>query len=409
MSGTWSKDLRADLRNVFVEEWSPYTGALALVLVVIALMMGGMFWGVFGGLRLWGDWFNEFIGMNALLGVSPRLDSPLMHRISLMDITLVIGALCAALLSAQFRINRAPKAEYLRGAFGGTLLGIGASLAGGCTVGGFFTPLVFSSPTGWVMCVGLLIGSVIGLKLLLWSMEFMTWGNETSPPLAASETFTRIYPYLGVGVLIAIIAWASSWYLSDDKMLVQRGIIILGGFSIGFILHRSRLCFSRAIREPLMTGEGSMTKGLILAIAVGSVLASILFQREAVDPYMAIPARFWVGSLMGGVIFGIGMIFAGGCGSGSLWRLGEGHLKLYIAVFFFAWSGATFNSIVQRWDLLTAEMNFDLIEVSKLGYQAFWPVMVGGWPMTYAITGVILAAWYVAVCYNETTDKLTVV
>ncbi|MDT8281616.1 MAG: YeeE/YedE thiosulfate transporter family protein [Gammaproteobacteria bacterium] len=30
-----------------------------------------------------------------------------------------------------------------------------------------------------------------------------------------------------------------------------------------------------------------------------------------------------------------GMVFAGGCASGSLWRVGEGHLKLVVAVIFF--------------------------------------------------------------------------
>ena len=42
---------------------------------------------------------------------------------------------------------------------------------------------------------------------------------------------------------------------------------------------------------------------------------------------------FWLGALLGGVLFGIGMVIAGGCGAGSLWRAGEGHIKLWVAVF----------------------------------------------------------------------------
>ncbi|MBC8520041.1 MAG: YeeE/YedE family protein [Gammaproteobacteria bacterium] len=409
MQDSWISGLRDDLNKAFVEEWSPYFGALALIAVVVALMTSGLFWSVYGGLHLWGNWFNELVGLNALLNASPKLEDPLMHRISLLDITLVLGAFTAALLSRQFRINRAPKAEYFRGAVGGILMGIGATLAGGCTVGGFFTPLIFSSPAGWTMGAGLLIGAFIGLKILLWSLEAITWGNDAPMPRGASRSLTRIYPFVGVLVFLLIIAWASSWYLSGEKMLVQRGIVILCGFALGFILHRSRFCFSRAIREPLMTGEGAMTKATILAIAVGALLASILFQRGQLDPYLAIPATFWLGSGLGGVIFGIGMILAGGCASGSLWRMGEGHLKLWVVVFFFAWSGATFGTVVKKWDLMTAEMNLDLIEVTKVGQQAFLPDLLGGWSAAYAVTGLLLTLWYVAVRYNETTEKFTVI
>jgi hypothetical protein len=130
-------------------------------------MISGQFWGIFGGLKLWGDWFNNLIGLGPLLGVKPELESPLSHRMSLMNAALIFGAFAAALLSRQFALNRAPNLEYVWGAMGGTLMGIGAALAGGCTTGGFFTPVIHSSPAGWAMWAGLLIGAVIGLKLLL--------------------------------------------------------------------------------------------------------------------------------------------------------------------------------------------------------------------------------------------------
>jgi uncharacterized membrane protein YedE/YeeE len=113
-------------------------------------------------------------------------------------------------------------------------------------------------------------------------------------------------------------------YSGSDEKLVYRAVIVLAGFAIGFIMHRSRLCFARAFREPFMTAEGDMTKAVILALAIGMPIAALLFQKKVIDPYIAIPATFWIGSLVGGVIFGIGMIFAGGCASGSLWRMGEG-------------------------------------------------------------------------------------
>jgi uncharacterized membrane protein YedE/YeeE len=408
MPASWTKGLKDDFRHLFVQEWSPYLAALVLVGIVIALMVNGLFWGVYGGLRLWGNWFNELIGLNALLGARPRLDNVLLHRISLMNITLLIGAFSAALLSGQFRVNRAPKLEYLWGAMGGTLMGIGATLAGGCTVGGFFTPLVFSSPAGWAMGAGLVIGAWIGLKLLLWTLENIQWGSPAPGPLLAAPGAVRIFPLVGAAVLGMVLLWTVSWYVSGEKTLESRAILVVCGFALGFTLHRSRFCFARVVREPMMTGDGTLTKAMILAIAVGVPMASLLFQKDLIDPFLAIPATFWMGSLLGGIVFGIGMIFAGGCASGSLWRMGEGHLKLWVAGFFFAWGGATFSAILSKWEVMKSEMNLDLVEETKVGIQTHLPAMTGGWGTTYAITAGILLLWYVAVRYNESTQRFTV-
>jgi uncharacterized membrane protein YedE/YeeE len=411
MSGeNGSSWLKADYNSVFVEEWSPYFGAVLLVIIMAVLMGSGLFWGVFGGLKLWGDYFNNLIGLGPLLGVKAELDSPLMHRISLMDITLVLGAFCAAMLSQQFRISRPPNLEFVWGALGGALMGIGATFAGGCTTGGFFIPLTFSSPSGWVMWFGLLIGAIVGLKLLLWTMENITWG--TSAPAVKPAKFKGAYPWIGALVLVGILIWAVSWWGSDNKMEVQRAILIIAGFGIGFVLHRSRFCFSRVFREPFMTGEGEMTKAMILALALGAPVGAVLLAKGTIDPYLAVPTRFWIGSLIGGLTFGIGMIFAGGCASGSLWRVGEGHLKLVVAVFFFGWAGSITSGVLGKLGLSTAEYDLDFMdgmaEVSPLGFQAFMPDLLGGWGWALLVTFALLLVWYLFVRYNESTNKFTV-
>jgi len=405
----WMAGLREDYTRVFVSEWSPYLGAVFLVVVSAVLMLSGLFWGVFGGLKLWGDWINYYLGLAPLLQIkSQALDNPLMHRISLMNIALVVGALAAALLSRQFHINRPPRLEYFTGAFGGTLMGVGAALAGGCTTGGFFTPLMFGSPAGWAMWLGLLGGAFLGLKLLLWFMEHMTWGSTAGPTHPTPPGLKRLYPLFGLAVIGLTVAWVVWWYYSGDERLANRGIVILGGFALGFVLHRSRFCFARVFREPFMTGEGELTKAMILALALGIPVGSLIIQSKVVDPFLAIPASFWLGSLLGGLIFGIGMVFAGGCASGSLWRMGEGHLKLWVAILFFSWAGSTFSGIVKRWDLLTREMNLDLIDVTKVGYQAYWPNLLEGWGWAYVVCGAILLLWYLLVRYNESTERFTV-
>jgi uncharacterized membrane protein YedE/YeeE len=327
---------------------------------------------------------------------------------SLMNINLVLGAFCAALLSRQFAPSRPPRLEYVWAALGGALMGVGAALAGGCTTGGFFNPVLHASPAGWAMWLGLLAGAALGFKALMWTLENITWGTQAPPMLQIPRAVVAIYPLIGWAVALGALAWALLWQYSGSAPLVYRAPIVLAGFAIGFIMHRSRLCFSRAFREPFVTGEGEMTKAVILALAIGLPLAALLFQKKVIDPYSAIPATFWIGSLLGGVIFGIGMIFAGGCASGSLWRMGEGHIKLWVAMFFFAWIGSTASALFKKYGLTALdEDNAEAFERTRLGFQAFMPEMFSSWGAAFAVSASLLLLWYLLVRYNESTEKFT--
>lgn len=402
--------LKQDYKAVFVEPWSAYTGAVMLVIIMAVLMGSGLFWGVFGGIKLWGDYLNNAIGLGGILGIKEQLESPLMHRISLMNITLLLGAWGAALLSRQFHINRPPPLEYIWAALGGILMGIGATLAGGCTTGGFFVPLTFSSASGWAMWAGLLVGAVIGLKLLLWGIEYITWGCTPAPVWPAR--LKKYYPWFGAMIAVLVLIWAVGWWHSGDEKKAARALLVLAGFGIGFVLHRSRFCLSRVFREPFMTAEGEMTKALMLAVALGAPVGAALITIGTIDPYLAIPSRFWLGSMLGGLVFGIGMVFAGGCASGSLWRIGEGHLKLVVAVLFFAWGGSVASAIFGKFGLLTADFDIDFLdgvaEITGLGFQAFMPDLLGRWEYSLILTYGLLVIWYLFVRYNESTSKFTV-
>jgi uncharacterized membrane protein YedE/YeeE len=406
----WLTGFKQDYEAVCVKPWSPYTGGILLVILMAILMGTGLFWGVFAGIKLWGDYLNNAIGLGPMLGISEYLFNPLTHRISLMNITLVLGAFSAALLSRQFHINRPPLLEYLWGAVGGTLMGIGATFAGGCTTGGFFVPLTLSSASGWAMWCGLLVGAVIGLRLLLWTMENITWGMK--PPQVRPARMKKWYPLFGLVVIGAVLYWAFSWWDSDDDMLYARALLIIVGFAIGFVLHRSRFCLSRVFREPFMTAEGEMTKALMVAVALGAPVGAALIAYGPVDAYLVIPTRFWVGSLVGGLVFGVGMVFAGGCASGSLWRVGEGHLKLVVAVFFFAWSGSTASAILHNLGLMETHVDSEFLDgipqISDLGFQAFLPHIFDSWVIALGVTYLILIVWYLFVRYNESTSKFTV-
>jgi len=407
-SGTAWDGFRADYERLFVKEWSPFVGAILLVLVILSLMVSGLVWGIFGGVKFWGDWINNLIGLGPILGIPKELDGFLAHRLSLMNVVLVLGAFSAALLSRQFSINRPPRLEYVWAAIGGSMMGVGAALAGGCTTGGFFNPVLHSSPAGWAMWAGLLLGAALGVKLLLWTLENIEWGMAPPPALNVPHGIRKAYPLAGLLIIVGIVFWATSCYGSCNAQLADRAVILLAGFAIGFIMHRSRLCFARAFREPFVTAEGDMTKAVILALAIGIPIAALLFGKKVIDPYVAIPPTFWIGSLLGGFIFGIGMVFAGGCASGGLWRMGEGHLKLWVAMFFFAWIGSVASALFKMFNITAIDVtNVETFEMTNVGFQAFMPEMIGGWGYALLFGGGLLLLWYALVRYNETTEKFT--
>lgn len=408
INAKWLAGFKSDYDKFFVKKWSSYLGAVLLILVVLGLMINGMVWGVFGGVKFWGDWFNNLIGLGPWLGLPSERGSFWLHSMSLMNITLVLGAFCAALLSRQFNPSRAPKLEYVWAALGGTLMGTGAALAGGCTTGGFFNPVLHASPAGWAMWAGLLAGAAIGFKLMLWTLDNITWGTQAPPAIKVPARVIAAYPLLGWTVALGALAWTLLWFHSNNTPLVYRAPIVIAGFAIGFIMHRARICFSRAFREPFVTGEGEMTKAVILALAIGLPLAALLFQKKVIDPYIAIPATFWIGSLIGGLIFGIGMIFSGGCASGSLWRMGEGHIKLWVSMFFFAWMGSTASALLKRFNITSIdEDNVAAFDRTAIGFQAYMPDMFSSWGVTFLISAGLLLLWYGLVRYNESTEKFT--
>jgi uncharacterized membrane protein YedE/YeeE len=396
----------------FTRSWSPYAGAIMILLLCLGLMQQGLFWGVFGGLKLWGDHLNSFIGLAPLLGISDDLPDPFMHRISLMNIVLFIGALSAALISRQFRINRPPPLEYVWGAGGGIFMGLGSTLAGGCTVGGFLTPAMFSSPAGWTMWAGLLVGVVVGLKLLFWTFEHVTWGM-TAPAARSRRPLLPYFPVIGWLLMAAVFAWSVTWALSDDRFESNRAFLLAAVFLIGFAMHRSRFCVSRSLREPFMTAEGEMSKAVMLLLLLGIPAGSLFLQQGNVDPYLAIPATFWLGSLVGGILFGVGMIFAGGCASGSIWRAAEGNLKLVVVLFFFAWSGSLFCAIFDRLGIMTPDYDIDFMdgipEITAVGFQAYFPDIFNGWAVAYILPLILIIIWYLLVNYNEKKKHYTVV
>jgi uncharacterized membrane protein YedE/YeeE len=127
--------------------------------------------------------------------------------------------------------------------------------------------------------------------------------------------------------------------------------LIVGGL-IGFILQRGRFCMNSAFRDTIFIKDFTMFHAYLLALVV------MLIGSQAANDlglFHLKPQSFYpLANIIGGYIFGLGIVLAGGCGSGITYRVGEGQLASWFAVFgFFLGIGATTNGILKPlYDLL---------------------------------------------------------
>jgi len=390
-------------------EWDASVTGLLVGFFSVLMMAWWRPWGIVGALRNWGDW--AMYGLGSLFGAESGVfqyytDAPesiLLDSGSVIGIGFLLGAFVSACLGKEFALRVPPYREMAKAVIAGILMGIGAALAGGCNIGGFYNAVGNLAANGFAMMLGLIFGVILGLKLLYLEMEHIAWGSGGAKTFDPPEVCK---PWIGLAAL-AILCWMAYRYTGSDDAAAASlsGIILLAG-AIGYAMQRGRWCMVQGFREPHMTGDCTMAKSVMLSIVVVALGAAVLKYQVPVraDGESILAANSYVrgtfgwGGVVGGFLFGIGAMFAGGCGSGTLWRVGEGQVKLMIVVPFFAIT----NSIFVAW---FRDNDFEANGV--FGKSIYLPDVMG-YGGALLLIGVILAVWYVVVTWNEETNKLVV-
>ena len=138
------------------------------------------------------------------------------------------------------------------------------------------------------------------------------------------------------GIICALAVLAFGWYLSGGN--VRLGLFWMFGILFGVVLQRSRFCFTAAFRDPWLTGSTSLTRAALVAFALGTIgFTAIKFAASGTEANLNMAGVSPIGLplLLGSFMFGIGMVLAGGCASGTLMRVGEGFTQQMIALVFF--------------------------------------------------------------------------
>lgn len=106
---------------------------------------------------------------------------------------------------------------------------------------------------------------------------------------------------------------------------------LLLGFSAGFIMHRADYCIAGMFRDLFLFRSVLKLRTLVLLVVSSMVLFELARQFGLLPIY---PFRIGSPSLanvIGGFLFGIGMVLAGGCVVGSLYKMGAGSMLSAVA------------------------------------------------------------------------------
>jgi uncharacterized membrane protein YedE/YeeE len=110
--------------------------------------------------------------------------------------------------------------------------------------------------------------------------------------------------------------------------------VIISGFIIGiffgWILQRGRVCFNTGIRDPLVFRDFSILKGIFFAISLSMITFGILQLTGITTPNPK--PLIWPNQLVGGFIFGMGMVLAAACASGVTYKTGEGIMTAFMGL-----------------------------------------------------------------------------
>jgi hypothetical protein len=104
---------------------------------------------------------------------------------------------------------------------------------------------------------------------------------------------------------------------------------LIAGLAAGIVFQRSQFCFAAAFRDLYRKRDRRVLLGLASALAVGSAGYMLVFGAWIPEPSLYRPDTAHIAPvgwhlLLGGAIFGFGMVLGGGCITGHLFRFGEG-------------------------------------------------------------------------------------
>jgi uncharacterized protein len=174
-------------------------------------------------------------------------------------------------------------------------------------------------------------------------------------------------------------------------------------FAFGAIAQRTHFCTMGAISDLFNIGDTQRVRQWALAAGLAMIGFALLASTGQIDPANTLYASsrwLWLSALVGGLLFGFGMVLASGCGSKTLVRVGAGNLKSLVVLVVLGVSAfATLKGITAVVRVATVDrVAVDLAQGAGLpGLLATWGLAKAqAWLWPGLVLGGALAVWALA-------------
>ncbi|MDR3560035.1 MAG: selenium metabolism membrane protein YedE/FdhT [Negativicutes bacterium] len=379
--------LKRYYQRIVADFWDQ-RGVVVALGILSALYFGsiGVVWAVTGEFTRWGahilQWLGADVSSYSYLQIIAFTGTPLTRIDGIMIIGMFVGAFSSALFGQNFKIRVPRWPRLLQGLLGGVIAGFGTRLAMGCNLAALFTGIPQFSIHAWLFTLGTIIGTYFGVKATLSSLlKGEPKVVAVSAPMGQVENpfYYRWQPLMGLVAVAVYAVWIAQSYATwlPTNLLIAT----VFGFGFGFLIQKGQVCFTSAFRDLWLVGRANTTKALIWGMAVQALIAVVFIAK-------GVPAKaiWWAGpgALIGGILFGIGIVIAGGCETGWMYRSVEGQVQFWFVglgnvigatILFMAWDQGVYSTLVAPFPRI------DLVKLYGVGGGLF-------------ITGVLLLIFY---------------
>ena len=322
-----------NFRKTLSRFWSPIPAVIALgVLSAYYFGITGTYWAVTGEFTRWGGHFLQLFGVDVSTWGYYKLMSIEGNIFTRVDGVMIIGMFAGCIAAAFWGNNvklRMPtsKIRIAQALIGGIIAGFGARLGMGCNLASLFTGIPQFSLHAWFFTLAMIIGVYLGTKVTMlpfFQSKIKLQKVSCSKELQKDETQVKSFFKFGTFVFIAAIIWAL--YLIFFANSQKLGIAVLFGCAFGLLIAKAQICFTSAFRDIFTTGRNELAIAIVIGMAVSTI---------GVFSYIMIgtPAKImWAGpnAILGGLLFGFGIVLAGGCECGWMYRAVEGQVHFWI-------------------------------------------------------------------------------
>jgi uncharacterized membrane protein YedE/YeeE len=151
--------------------------------------------------------------------------------------------------------------------------------------------------------------------------------------------------------------------MTDASLASLTHLVLWSAFAIGVafgaITQRTGFCTMGAVSDIVTMGDWTRMRQWALAAGVTMLGFAALAWTGVVDPGKTLYAStrwLWLSALVGGALFGFGMVLASGCASKTLVRVGGGSLKSLVVMIVLGIAGfATLKGITAVWRTSTVD------------------------------------------------------